>query len=240
MQALDLQPMAQPRDVDVARLSGIPNTHDQDIAEQFMQDDLALTKHEVVEEVDDDYFQSRDLTINEVYADDQFIFASKQCILDTVRRIIRPTPKELGWDGDDEKLGPKMLAKVLRFWVETIHRYGEGHLTINEGQFSEAFIRPFWLLVQLDKALEGNRAVAIAYTEKLKSYGQLPATIQTPEQAALYLADLVEGPGFVFRFAEREQFDMEENWLNETHDDDRPVFENNRKKRQEKYVEDMP
>lgn len=214
----------------------MPNIHDQVVAEEFMPDDLALTKHEVVEEVDDDYFQSRDVTINEVYADDQFIFASKQCILDTVRHIIRATPQELGWDGNDKKLGPKMLSKVLRFWVETIHRYGEGHLTINEGQFSEAFIRPFWLLVQLDKALQGNRHVAIAYTEKLKFYGQLPATIQTPEQAALYLADLVDGPAFVFRFAERQQFDLEDRWLDEATHGERPVLKN-RAKRKGKYRE---
>lgn len=235
--ALELQPMVQPRDIDVARLSGTPTAQDQTIVEQFMSDDAALTDHEVVEEVKDNYFASRDVTINEVYADDSFIFASKQCILDTVRRIIRPTPSELGWDDDDERLGPKMLAKVLRFWVETIHRYGEAQLTISEGQFSEAFIKPFWILVQLDKALEGNHLVAVAYTEKLKSYGQIPTTIRTPEQAALYLANLVDGPAFMFRFAGRQQFAMEKAWLDAIDDDDRPNFENNRARRREKDVE---
>ena len=97
----------------------------------------------------------------------------------------------------------------------------------DEHQFSESFIKPFWLLAHLDKAMGVSTHVANAYIAELKVRGQLPSHLQDYEDAAQYLSDLTTNVQFRFRCAPIQQFAMEEEWLTMN---DLPKFESNKGK----------
>lgn len=59
---------------------------------KYAEDDLA-NGHGVTT-VEEDYFETRDFTINEVMVADNKIIISKDCLLDTVRGILRITDFE--------------------------------------------------------------------------------------------------------------------------------------------------
>ncbi len=99
------------------------------------------------------YFSTRDLTINQVMATDEEIFVTRMALLDTVRHILRPTPYEKAkFNG---AVGEKILAKIIRLYSEMIHKYDEAAIEdVDSYQLEEAFTNPFFLALQLDKAAE--------------------------------------------------------------------------------------
>jgi hypothetical protein len=204
-----------PRDIDIVRFReesqpGMDNM----LAEKYMPDDAA-TGHGVehIENIDE-YFRTRDLSINEVLATDTEIVATKQCILDTLRRIIRITPWERHQQKDNNYiLSPKMLSKILRFYAESIYRYDEAHFAdVDEWEFEEHFISPFWMALQLDRAYERGHQVAEHYVEQLKKFGRLPKNIVDADNAAAYLASLCQERPYYYRHAPAAQFSLEKSW----------------------------
>lgn len=165
-----------------------------------------------------DYFSTRDLTLNEALANDTSITVTKACLLDSVRRIIRLTEYE---QREFEGAGPKMLSKILRFYAESIHRYGEGNIgSVESYEFERYFINPFWLSLQLDRACSIGTSVAEVYVDELKKRGQLPGKITSVAEAASYLASIMgqRGTSFYYRYAPTEQFHAEAEWFESTFD----------------------
>ena len=96
LRTIGMDPSYIPRDIDVMSFNSTNPDVDRQVAEEFMSDDLEMSKSgNVIEPYDDDYFETRDVTINKLYATDEKIIVTKQCLLDTVRHIIRPTQYEL-------------------------------------------------------------------------------------------------------------------------------------------------
>ncbi len=203
-----------PRDVDVVRMvENEPNEGDDNrVSQEFMPEDFE-TGYGVEKMLDqDEYFESRDLTLNEVLATDEEIIATPTCVLDNVRRIIRITEYEKDENG---RVNSKMLAKVLRLYAESIHKYGDAQIEgVDDWQFEEAFISPFWCALQLDRAFNINRQVAVEYIAQLKERRQIPLDIETPEQAAEYFLSSITG-NFYYRHAELEKFELEDKWEEE-------------------------
>ncbi len=117
---LGLDPDVYPRDIDLAV---DPKYRDSDLddrlARKYMPEDYANGYG--VELLEDDYFESRDFTINEVLYDGQKITASRSCLLDTIRSVVRITDFEKGeryYDEGDYYVNPKLLAKALRFLAQ--------------------------------------------------------------------------------------------------------------------------
>jgi hypothetical protein len=240
MRSLDVDPRYIPRDIDVVRVidkEPYPGADDE-VAKEFMPEDfetghgveVLYEPHPEDEDYDegsdkfDGYFGSRDLTLNEVLATDESVTATRECVLDTVRHIIRLTDFEenSGWESGFSGAGPKMLSKILRFYAESIHRYGKAEIqNVADGQFERSFIKPFWLALQLDRACDVSSAVSDQFVKELTSSGQIPDDIQTVEEAASYLARLMKGDikPFYFRHAPEEQFTAEAEWLEEVIDD---------------------
>lgn len=207
-----------PRDIDIVRLSEEEpyKGADHEIAERFMSDDCATGYGVEHEEDMSRYFATRDLTINEVLATDTKIWVTESCIRDTVRKIIRPTEFEKCNVSSSGALGPKMLSKILRFYAEAIHRWDEGAIEgVEDWQFEENFIRPFWLAIQLDRAFEVNQNIAEIFVSELKGKGQLPDDIADAEEAVKYLSSIMYGDSFYYRYAPMDQFTLEEEWFNE-------------------------
>src|SRR3989339_1359299 len=152
LRTLGIDSTYQPRDIDIVRLTweNPDDTQDAEVAQHWMSEATEnASKIEVISDRDD-YFTKRYLRMNEILATDDYIQCTKSALLDIMRHVIRPTKYELSrWH---ENLGPKMLAKILRFYAEAIHSYDEAYMgNLEDWRFEEAFITPFWLALQLDK-----------------------------------------------------------------------------------------
>ncbi|MEI6346275.1 MAG: hypothetical protein WCO79_03540 [bacterium] len=206
-----------PRDYDVVRLveaEPFPGA-DREVAQKFMPKDLEFG--DGVEQVLDmeEYFRTRDLTVNEIVATSDGIVATESALLDTVRNILRLTHFEKTSFRPDGYAGPKMLAKILRFYSQAINECGRFPTIENIGhdRIDEVFISPFWLAVNLDRAWEVGRTKAQDYVDTLISNKQLPIDVVTPEAAADYLLGCMEEESFVFRSADPWHYDTEDVWV---------------------------
>jgi len=209
LRSLKIDPAYIPRDIDLVRISKkeIYEGADADLAKRYMSEDFEFGTGVEVILNEDEYFSTRDLTINEALATDDRVVTTKQCLVDNVRHILRPSNYE-----KNRGSSCKMLAKIIRFYVESIHRYDDAAVEEVEGwDFEKSFISPFWLASQLDKAYDVNRMVAIEYFNRLKILKQIPSEIESPEEAAEYLSELLSH-SFYYRHAPVEQFRLERQW----------------------------
>jgi hypothetical protein len=210
LRTLGIDPAYNPRDIDVVRMTweNDSNADDVAIARRFMPEDF--NKGAGVEEITDrdEYLTTRDLRMNEILATFDRIECTRGALLDVMRHIIRPTEFERDELGGIES---KMLAKILRFYMEAMYRYDEAGIEdVPNWQFDEAFISPFWLAVQLDRACDIGMEFAQQYVHLLVDMGQLPKDIESVEDAAAYLLTLVHR--FSYRHAPIKQFEMEDHW----------------------------
>ena len=211
LRSLGVDPSYHPRDIDIVRLSTEEpyNGADESISREFMPDDFAFGHGVETLISKDTYFTSRDFTTNEVLATDTEVIATRACILDSVRHIIRLSNYERERI-EDTAPNDKMLAKALRSYAEGIFRYGEAYLEDPYGwEYERYFVSPFWLALQLDRSFEVSRQVAEHYTDELIKRGQIPKNIADAEDAARYLLELLEGDSFYYRHAPIEQFNAE-------------------------------
>lgn len=229
LRALNIDSSYQPRDRDVLRLvSEEPKPGlDHEISKEFMPDDYEHGYGVQYLDNEQDYFITRDLSQNEVLADQKTVKATRTAILDTARHIIRPTRYERNeFDGSSSD---KMLSKILRFYSLSIQRYDHAALADIEGwEFEEGFISPFWCALGLDRAYEVSPQAAEIFTRKLRDHGQIPGDIETVRDAAFFLGGLVHD--FEYRHAPTEQFKTEDRWANEFGEDFEESLSKDRKK----------
>lgn len=213
MRSLNIDPTYTPRDLDLVRIisENPENSLDESVGWEFSPEDAAFGHGVQVEKNTQDYFTSRDLTINEVMANDREIVITRQGMLDSVRRIIRLSDHEKS-DAENQD-SSKMMAKMLRLYVEGINRWGDAHIDDEKLDFEKFFITPFFLALQLDKASEIGTNIAEAYVDELVSRGQLPMEISKVEEAARYLAKFLREDVAFYRHAPLEQFQLEDEWI---------------------------
>lgn len=203
----------EPRDFDLIRVN-VPEPEeglDLKLAAQYMEKDFELG--DGVEYIDnvDDYFETRDFTINEVYVVNNKIFATEECIRDTLRNIVRVTEYELNkYYHYEEGIGPKMKAKALRFHVEQLYTTGISDLYYEDKyEIEESFINPFWLAVQLDRAFERSTQLADKFTKILVNYKIVPSEITSSYDLLEYLKNELDDD-FYFRSVPGEIYDLED------------------------------
>jgi len=237
LRGLDIDPKYEPRDVDIIRFTREepePGLDDR-LAQEYSPEDFeAASNQEGRDTVEysgdlDEYFNSRDYTLNELYATDNEVVATRQCLLDTVRHVIRLTEYESNMFSD--RIGPKMLAKTIFLYAEAIERWGDATVDHNTA-YENNFVPPFYLAVHLDKAFERGAQVAQRYTRELVNREQIPADINTPEEAADYLLSVMRDKNFYYRHAPTDQFDIEEGWMEEF--TDQPKFRGHGRSRGDK------
>lgn len=215
---LGLREHVEPRDIDVMRFDSLepyPGS-DTEVALAFMKDDFELSEgRHGVEQLTQNYFTTRDMTINEVLATDEQIQVTKQGLLDTVRNIIRPTQYELKGGG----LSTKMRAKILRFYAEAIAKDGYAVIKgVTDWGFEEYFFGPFFLSVQLDRACERGILVAQQYVQELVRREIIPAEYSTVEAATEYFVEQLRNSRFYFRHAPVNQLNKEYEWIGEQYE----------------------
>ncbi len=202
------------RDMDIVRIEewNKDDSRDEEIAETYMPDDFqfghGVEKIETIKE----YFKTRDFSINEVLATNKKIIATKKCIADSIRHIIRLTDFEKNNWG----VSHKMLSKALALYSEAIQKYDTAKIeNIEDWEYEEYSITPFWLALQLDRAFEKSSRIAEQLTSELKKKGQLPQSCETAEDAVRFLEELIisEDGSFYFRHAPIAQFEKEKEFM---------------------------
>jgi hypothetical protein len=176
-----------------------------ELSELYMPEDYSHG-HGIKRE-DGHYFETRDFTINELIAGADGIYCTKQCLLDTVRGIVRISDYEIE-DSEDEDgeegyyINPKLLAKALRFAAARYMQIG------NPEDYEYFQIDAFHMALHLDRALEDGHEVAQRYVDNLQEHQQLPPDVVTPKDLHEYLEPRIYN--FVFRFADRLSLEEEE------------------------------
>ncbi|OGY75274.1 MAG: hypothetical protein A2550_04560 [Candidatus Jacksonbacteria bacterium RIFOXYD2_FULL_43_21] len=219
LRTLKIDPTSEPRDIDLVKIKKTGQEKDVKLDPKFMSSD-----GHGIEDLKDDYFNTRDFTINEAMIVGDKIQLTKQCLLDTVRRIVRFTDfekKELHDNpqtiGDDDKpfVSNKLIAKAVRLVAEEFVRGRQMEIAENR-VYEYTSADNFFIALHLDHALERGISVARAYIDGLREKGIIESHIQTPSDFIKNYYENIDGDGsFIFRFAPAEQLEKEENFFND-------------------------
>lgn len=204
---------AHPRDIDIIRL--VPDEPspglDQQLAQEYMPDDLENGHSVEYIDAEATYLNSRDFTINELYATDKHIVATDACLRDTIRGIIRVTDYDYRQYGS---IGPKMLSKMLRFYAEALSKGLSVKMEYKAQRTLDEFSLPlFWIGLNLDRSLELGMDTAKEYVHQLHQYNQIPAELETVEEVVEWMRKQLEPRNFYFRFAPNSDYLREEEWV---------------------------
>jgi hypothetical protein len=167
------------------------------------------------------YFESRDFTMNEIAVVDGRLLVSSQARHDLMNNIIRPTIFEHNPDQDwhlSSRLAVKsvLLQSMLEqstgqpATVEDVDLSGyRCDLTDND---EEAWVRPFFVALGFQKALEYGEDVASAFLDKLQQYGMICADSleysgDTGEQLHAFADEVADVSDFEFRGIATERLD---------------------------------
>ncbi|OGY92687.1 MAG: hypothetical protein A3H70_05000 [Candidatus Komeilibacteria bacterium RIFCSPLOWO2_02_FULL_48_11] len=231
LRELAIDPKASVRDVDIARIYD-EDIHGRDdvIAQAYSPEDY--NNGHGVEELERDYFESRDFTINEVLVADNKIYVTKECLLDTVRRIVRFSNFEKRSAKEPLENWPngffvndKLMAKAVRLAAAEAVR--GRRLEIADGEVYKNFpINDFHFALHLDRALEQGWDVAMEYIRDMSRRGQLFVesrfyeNIENPEEYPAdffkkFIVDIRQRNTFLFRHAPSGMFEAEEKFFEE-------------------------
>ena len=197
--ALGINGLDKPRDIDIC-FTGEDEDVDlsRSIAEKYCPDDLAHGYG--IEKLEDNYFESRDFTLNEVLIKDNDIIMTKQCLLDTLRGVIRFSDyeKQDFYNNYSEDgvwcVNDKLASKALRLISERKnHRESD---FVGSEYFDHRYINEFHISLHLDRALEVGYDVAIEFIKELKKYKQIPENIFSPKECMSYLENYTD---FIFK-----------------------------------------
>lgn len=197
-----------PRDLDVVYAGNNEDKNlSNEVAAKYMPDDYSYGFG--VKSCDEEYFETRDFTINEIYFTGTEIHCTKQCLFDTVRGIVRITENEKGesYKGADKYFVQwRLLAKALRFVVlkeDTQHKFSFA----NEEAIGWEGIGNFQMALNLDRAMGHSAIVAEKFVDELVKRNLLPSFLNTPKMAATYLNERVHT--FCFQHIE-----LNDEWIN--------------------------
>ncbi len=215
LRTLKIDPTAEPRDLDLVKIEkGIGSKK---LDPKFMSSD-----GHGIEDLKDDYFNTRDFTINEALVIGDKIQLTKQCLLDTIRRIVRFTdfeknklrdnPQTIG-DDDRPFESNKLMAKAIRLVAEEFARGRQMEIAENR-VYEYSSTDNFFIALHLDHALERGISVAREYINGLREEGIIDSSIKTPSDFIKNYYNM-DDDSFVFRFAPSEQLSEEENFFND-------------------------
>ena len=194
-------PISPPRDLDIVFVGESEDvTLSDDLAEKYMPDDFENGYG--VEPLEEDYFGTRDFTLNEVLYDGGKIICTRKCLTDLLRNIIRFTDyeKHESYTPDREfYIYPKLLAKAVRMVALARTRgHQRARITREIGPLRGWGIDDFHLALHLDRAMEQGPEVAKAYMDIMHKNGIIPSEIQSVNDFFKYLMTKTD---FIFRCA---------------------------------------
>ncbi len=136
-----------PRDFDLVRLGAGDATTDQSMAAQYTPEDFMHGNPVEVLPGIEDYFASRDLSINEVLLLEGKLICTHQAFSDTLARILRPTAHI---SSQQDGVNGLTLMKMLRLQAEALSCGQEYTLAGVEKEFFKS-VQPFHVKLHLDR-----------------------------------------------------------------------------------------
>ncbi|MDC0357206.1 hypothetical protein OAO01_00190 [Oligoflexia bacterium] len=170
-----------PRDLDLVRVGKNTSKKDVEIAQKYMPDDFQFGHSvEVVSDLKT-YFDTRDLTMNQVVYMDGKIVCTKVALQDTVNNILRPTMHVVNSKG---YLQGKIITKMLRLIAEGAV---QGKRRTAVGIPKQQTVSPFDIALHLDRALQKSSRTAGLYISECIKKGYL-----TLEDSGQGIGDAIE------------------------------------------------
>ena len=167
---------------------------------KYMPDDYSFG-HGMENSSKDNYFRTRDFTINETLVIGNKLLISQQAIDDFKENVIRPTYYEM--PTEDHWLNGKLVVKALLMQV-MMTNITDSVPCIEDMVVHDDGVPNFYLALGLNKALDRGSDVARKFTASLIEWGMLPqGLIDMPKAAARYLSWAVGD--FIFRPSNKKQ-----------------------------------
>lgn len=214
LRQLGIDETAGYRDVDIEKISRVYTPIlDEKIAWEHMSEDDILHNHGM-SLMNKNYFETRDFTINEALYYDGKIYLTKECLLDTIRRIVRLSKNKQEkfsqkYAQDKSFNDSRLIPKALRMKAEEEALRGK-KLELFDGEIYRCiYSHKFGIALHLDRAFQAGPEVAQKYIELLVEYDQLPKDYC--EDPALLAILLNIETGFWFQYAPNSFFDKQAN-----------------------------
>ena len=138
-----------------------------ELAQTYMPDDYAFG-HGIGLDTLEDYFSTRDFTINECLIKDGKLLVSELAENDFKENIIRPTYYEVPYDGD--KLSGRLFLKAILMQT-VISQISESIPLLEDVHVNFQYIGDFDTAVFLNKAMSRGVETAVKFTENLAEWG---------------------------------------------------------------------
>ena len=172
-----------------------------ELAQTYMPDDYAFG-HGIGLDTLEDYFSTRDFTINECLIKDGKLLVSELAENDFKENIIRPTYYEAPYDGD--KLSGRLFLKAILMQT-VISQISESIPLLEDVHVNFQYIGDFDTAVFLNKAMSRGVETAVKFTENLAEWGVVyPEFVGRPMALAKDL--LTYAYNFKFRPSTDERF----------------------------------
>ena len=138
-----------------------------ELTQTYMPDDYAFG-HGIGLDTLEDYFSTRDFTINECLIKDGKLLVSELAENDFKENIIRPTYYEAPYDGD--KLSGRLFLKAILMQT-VISQISESIPLLEDVHVNFQYIGDFDTAVFLNKAMSRGVETAVKFTENLAEWG---------------------------------------------------------------------
>lgn len=153
------------RDIDIIRYGTRSEPQDRDIEQRFMPRDAANGAGIELLRSNEAYFESRDLSINEVLWFGGNLYCSERALLDTAALILRPTRIIFGSVHRAPSVRGRTILKMVRLATEGSMK---GVPWLIAGLPNEVDVGEFELAVELSKAFERGEDCARRFLVLLK------------------------------------------------------------------------
>lgn len=138
-----------------------------ELAQTYMPDDYVFG-HGIGLDTLEDYFSTRDFTINQCLIKDGRLLVSELAENDFKENIIRPTYYEVPYDGD--KLSGRLFLKAILMQT-VISQISESIPLLEDVYVNFQYIGYFDTVVFLNKAMSRGVETAVKFTENLAEWG---------------------------------------------------------------------
>lgn len=157
-----------------------------ELSQKYMPDDYAYG-HGIQEERLDDYFDSRDLTVNECLVLNGALVVSNFAHNDLKENIIRPTYYEM----QDRTLNSSGRNAMRALAMQaTLMESTESYPTLEDFNINPFYTPSFEMAVQLNKTMSRGAEVACNFTNLLADYNMIPVELAgQPKAVARYLLE---------------------------------------------------
>ncbi|MCB0320353.1 MAG: hypothetical protein KDD60_05450 [Bdellovibrionales bacterium] len=176
------------RDLDLIRVAAAEDQIDQSVAKRIMKEDHRFGHGIELISTFKQYFDTRDITQNEVIASRSRVIVSYTALHDSHHNILRPTEFAKTQTNASQQL---ISAKIIRIACEMAYS-GNVFPTIQLTWSDPLELFPF--LVHLDRALQRATRVADRYIGELATRGLTPSTLNSPQSLSDTLMQLQNIP----------------------------------------------